>query len=227
MFYFFSNIELKMSLDSLEQFIEEGDLQSLTLLLNQKPELAKSITSHRVSAIMLACYYRKPAVADVLLKYLTDISIFEAAAVGKFDVIAHLIYTHPELVNEFSEDGFTPLGLACYFSQPEIARFLVLKGADVNLASRNGYHVAPIHSAVAANQTEIARMLIDHGAIVNVKQQSGVTPLHSAAQNGNLELLILLLENGAQVNVRMEGGKLPADLAAEKGFDEIAAILTD
>jgi ankyrin repeat protein len=227
MFYFFSNIELKMSLEHLEQFIEEGDLQSLAQLLDRNPDLARSTTTHKVSAIMLACYYKKPAVADVLLRYLDELTIFEAAAVGKFDVIAHLVYTHPELVNEFSEDGFTPLGLACYFSQPEIARFLVLKGADVNLASRNGFHVAPIHSAVAANQTEIARMLIEHGAMVNVKQQSGVTPLHSAAQNGNLELLILLLENGAQVNVRMEGGKLPADLAEEKGFTEIAAILTD
>ncbi|MBW4890713.1 ankyrin repeat domain-containing protein [Mucilaginibacter sp. HMF5004] len=216
-----------MSLDSLEQFIQEGDLQGLKQLLDKNPELAKSITSYRVSAVMLACYYKKPAVTEVLLKYIDELSLFEAAAIGKFDVVAHLVYMHPDLVNEFSDDGFTPLGLACYFSQPEIARFLVLKGADVNLASRNGFHVAPIHSAVAANQTEITRMLIEHGAMVNVKQQSGVTPLHSAAQNGNLEILILLLENGAQVNVRMEGGKLPADLAEEKGFMEIAAILTD
>jgi len=218
---------MKMSLDSLEQFIQEGDIQGLTSLLDNEPQLAKSITSYKVSAIMLACYYKKPAVIDLLLKYTDELSLFEASAIGKFDVVAHLIYTHPEAVNDFSEDGFTPLGLACYFSQPEIARFLVLKGADVNLSSQNGFNVCPIHSAVAANQTEIARMLIEHGAMVNVKQQSGVTPLHSAAQNGNLELLILLLENGAQVNVRMEGGKLPADLAAEKGFDEIAAILTD
>ncbi|WP_295653078.1 ankyrin repeat domain-containing protein [uncultured Mucilaginibacter sp.] len=216
-----------MSLVSLENFIQQGDLQNLALLLDKNPELAKSITSHHVSVIMLACYYKKPAVADLLLKYLDELSIFEAAAVGKFDVIAHLIYTHPEAVNAFSEDGFTPLGLACYFSHFEIARFLVLKGADVNLCSKNGFKVYPLHSAVAANHTDIARMLIEHGALVNVKQQSGVTPLHSAAQNGNLELLILLLEAGATVNARMEGGKLPADLAAEKGFDEIAAILTD
>ena len=216
-----------MSLDSLEQFIEEGDLQGLTHLLEQDKALAKATTSHRVSAIMLSCYYKKPAVTALLLKYTDELTLFEAAAAGKFDVVAHQIYIHPEWVNSFSDDGFTPLGLACYFSQPEIARFLVLKGADVNLCSRNGFNVYPLHSAVAANQPEIARMLIEHGAMVNVKQQSGVTPLHSAAQNGNLEILILLLENGAQVNTRMEGGKLPADLAADKGFTDIAAILGD
>lgn len=216
-----------MSLDALEQYIEAGDLKGLAQLLENEPGLAKSITSHRVSAVMLACYYKKPAVANLLMRYIGELTIFEASAAGKFDAVAHLVYTQPELVNAFSADGFTPLGLACYFSQPEIARLLILKGADVNLCSQNGYHVYPLHSAVAANQTEIARELIAHGAMVNVKQQSGVTPLHSAAQNGNLELLILLLESGSQVNVRMEGGKLPADLAEEKGFNEIAAILTD
>jgi ankyrin repeat protein len=215
-----------MSTETLEQHIQSGNLQGLTLLLESNRGLAKNNTSHHVSPIMLACYYRKTDVVSLLLKYLDELTLFEAAAIGKFDVVAHLVYTHPDLINEFSEDGFTPLGLACYFSQPEIARFLVLKGADVNTPSKNGFHVCPIHSAVAANQSEIVRMLIENGANVNVKQQSGVTPLHSAAQNGNLEILILLLENGASISVRMEGGKLPSDLAKEKGFDDIADILS-
>jgi ankyrin repeat protein len=107
-----------------------------------------------------------------------------------------------------------------------VARYLVLKGADVNQPSNNGFNVFPLHSAAAGNYTNISRMLIENGAQVNIKQQAGATPLHSAAQNGNLELLVLLLENGADVNARMEGGKLPADVAREKGFDEIAEILS-
>jgi len=174
---------------------------------------------------MLSCYYKKPAVTGILLKYLDEISLFEAAAAGKFDVVAHLVYQHPEAVNYYAEDGFTPLGLACYFGHYEIARYLVLKGADVNLPSNNGFRVFPLHSAVAGNFTDIARMLIENNAQVNVKQQAGATALHSAAQNGNVDLLILLLEHGADVNIRMEGGKLPADLAREKGFVEIAEAL--
>lgn len=216
-----------MSLDKLEYYIQTADLKSLGELLEADRGLAKEITSHQVSPLMLACYYKKQAVVSLLLNYVDEINLFEACAAGKFDVVAHLIYTHPEMVNEFSPDGFTPLGLACYFGHPQIASYLVLKGADVNIPSDNGFSVYPIHSAVAANQTEITRMLLDHGAQVNVKQKSGVTPLHTAAQNGNLELLIALLERGAMVNTRMEGGKLPADLAAEKGFDDIAAILAE
>lgn len=215
-----------MSVELVEEYIASADLDKLNDLLQQNPALAKTKTTQQVSPLMLSCYYKKPDVAALLLKYVDEISLFEASAVGKFDVVAHLLYTNPEAVNEYAEDGFTPLGLACYFGQFEVARYLVLKGADVNLPSNNGFHVFPIHSAAAGNYTEIVRMLVANGANVNVKQQAGATPLHSAAQNGNLEMLILLLENGAETEARMEGGKLPADLAREKGFTEIAEILS-
>jgi ankyrin repeat protein len=214
-----------MSVEKLEQYITTADLKSLDALLSQEPALAKTRTSHQVSPLMLSCYYKKPEVTTLLLKYLDEINLFEASAAGKFDAVAHLVYTHPDAVNFYAEDGFTPLGLACYFGQYEVARYLVLKGADVNLPSNNGFKVYPLHSAAAGNFTQIARMLIENNAQVNVKQEAGVTPLHSAAQNGNIDLLILLLEHGADVNIRMEGGKLPADLAREKGFVEIAEAL--
>ncbi|HWZ14149.1 MAG TPA: ankyrin repeat domain-containing protein [Mucilaginibacter sp.] len=214
-----------MSVEQLEQYITTADLGALNSLLAQQPALAKSRTSHQVSPLMLSCYYKKPEVTSLLLKYLDEINLFEASAAGKFDVVAHLVYNNPESINAYAEDGFTALGLACYFGQYEVARYLVLKGADVNLPSDNGFGVYPIHSAAAGNYTQIVRMLIEANALVNVKQQAGSTPLHAAAQNGNIDLLILLLEHGADVNVRMEGGKLPADLAREKGFVEIAEAL--
>lgn len=215
-----------MNTDKLEEYIAAGDLNSINTLLTDNPALAKAPTSHQVSPLMLSCYFKKPEVSALLLKFVDEVSLFEASAVGKLDVVAYIITNHPDSVNDYAQDGFTPLGLACYFGQPEVARYLVLKGADVNLPSNNGFHVYPIHSAVAGNYTDITRMLLSNGALVNVKQQAGTTPLHSAAQNGNTDILILLLENGAEVNTRMEGGKLPADLAMEKGFNEIAEILS-
>jgi ankyrin repeat protein len=214
-----------MSIDKLEQYIADANLIGINDLLAANPSLAKTHTSHNVSPLMLSCYYKKPEVTALIIKYLDELNLFEASAAGKFDVVAYLIGLHPEAIDYYAEDGFTPLGLACYFGQFEVARYLVLKGADVNLPSNNGFNVFPLHSAAAGNYTNIAIMLIENGASVNIKQQAGVTPLHSAAQNGNVELLIMLLEHNAEVNVRMEGGKLPADLASEKGYKDIAEIL--
>ncbi|UOE50808.1 ankyrin repeat domain-containing protein [Mucilaginibacter sp. SMC90] len=215
-----------MSIERLEEYIASADLDSINTLLGRDPALATRKTSLNVSPLMLSCYYKKPAVTGLLLNYVSDITLFEAAAAGKFDTVAHMVATYPNTLDDYADDGFTALGLACYFGQFDVARYLVLKGANVNLQSNNGFNVFPIHSAAAGNFTDIARMLVENGAKVNVVQQAGATPLHSAAQNGNLELIILLLENGAELFIRMEGGKLPADLAREKGFEEIAEILS-
>ena len=214
-----------MDISHLETLIENGQLEEVIALLAQKPELAKQTTSHQISPILLACYYKKPAIAQAIAEFVPELNLFDACAVGKFDEVTLLIFKNPSSVNQYSIDGFTPLGLACYFAHEDIARFLVLKGAEVNVPSKNGFNVFPIHSAVAANNFNITKMLLDAGAYPNVCQKSGVAPLHTAAQLGNIELIILLLEHGAEVTLRMEGGKLPADLAAEKGFTEIAEIL--
>lgn len=210
----------------LEKLIINNDEEAIKSYLMDNSAEVTTITSLGVSPIMLSCYYKKPAITTILIEFLESLTLFESAAAGKFDEVAHQIFKNPNLINDYSDDGFTALGLACYFGNEEIARYLVLKGADVNLPSKNGYHVYPIHSSTAGNFTGITKMLIENDADVNVVQQSGVTPLHSAAQNGNVQIIILLLEKGANVDIRMEGGKLPADLAKEKGFTEIAEILS-
>lgn len=216
-----------MDITQLEEQIEAGNTQAVKEILLQKPALAIQATSHGTSPLLLACFYKKQDIANIISEFIDRLTLFEACAVGKFDDATLLIFQNPDDLNNFSDDGFTPLGLACYFGHEDLARFLVLKGADVNLPSKNGFNVFPIHSAVAINNFNITKMLLEAGAYPNVCQKAGLAPLHTAAQLGNIELIILLLEHGAEVGLRMEGGKLPSDLASEKGFDEIAEILRE
>ena len=215
-----------MDQDLVEEYIITGNAIKLHALLNSNPKLAIQKTSRQISPLLLCCYYKKPELADVIIKYVPDVSIFEAAAIGKNDFVISALSDNAGLVHGFSEDGFTPLCLAAYFGNEDVIRTLLLNGADPNIPSRNGFNVYPIHYAVASNYTMIAKMLIESGADINVVQKSGATPLHSAAQNGNIELLIVLLETGAIVDAKMEDGKTAADMAFEKGFIEIAKILS-
>jgi ankyrin repeat protein len=210
----------------IENYITNGDLEALHAVLEENPSLAKKPTSRNVSPLMLSCYFKQPEVTEFLLKYVDEMNLFEAVATGKYDVVAKLLRKYPDAVNYYAEDGFTPLGLACYFGQYEIARHLVIQDADVNMPSCNGFNVFPIHSAVAGDHTDIAELLIECGADVNVKQAAGVTPLHSAAHNGNIDMLILLLESGADTSIHMDGGKRASDLAREQGFVQIAQALS-
>lgn len=214
-----------MDISQLESLIETDKKQEISDLLSRHPELSNQETSHGVSPVLLACYYKKPVIAGLIAGFTKHINIFEACALGKFQETADLLSKDPAAVNSFSTDGFTPLGLAAYFGHEEIAKLLISSGAEMNVPANNGFNVFPIHSAVFAKSYNITKMLLDAGADVNVKQQAGLTALHAAAQIGNIELIILLLEHSAELNVRMEGGKLPADLAEDKGYPEIAAIL--
>ena len=214
-----------MSLSFLEEYIETGNGLAIDDLLNGNPSLSKQKTSHDISPLLLACYYNKPQIVKVLLKHIDELTIHEAAAANLLEQVQAMIEDQPGLLDELSDHGFTPLGIATHFGNEDIVRFLLANGADPNIQSQNGYNVYPIHTAIGSGFDGIAKMLIEAGAEVNVLQSSRTSPLHLASQHGNIDLIILLLEHGALVEIKNDMGKTASDLAAEKGYTEIAHIL--
>ena len=59
-------------------------------------------------------------------------SIAQAVISGNKEKVVKFIKASPSIVNECSEDGWTPLHLAAYFGQKEIASFLLESGADIH-----------------------------------------------------------------------------------------------
>lgn len=214
-----------MSLSILEEHIETGNFQELDLLLSKHPDLALKETSHDISPLLLACYYQKTQIANVILKHLKTITIHEACAAGLTEQVSVMLSHQPTIMDELSSHGFSPLGIASHFGKEDIVRLLLRNGADPNEPSQNGYQVYPLHAALGSNNDSIAKMLIEAGAEVNVMQSSRITPLHLAAQQGNIDIIILLLEHGADISIRTDMGQTPAELASERGFNEIAEIL--
>lgn len=214
-----------MSLSLLEEYIERGDQAAIEALLQQNADLALQKTSHDISPLLLACYYHKTHIVQVILQYLPTITIHEAAASGHEEVLQGLLMQNPDLLEAVSDHGFTPLGMATHFGHEDMVRNLLARGADPNVPSQNGYSVYPIHTAVSSNFDGITKMLIEAGALVNVVQTSRMTPLHMAAQNGNIDIIILLLEQGASIEAQTDLGQTPSELASERGYTEIAEIL--
>lgn len=214
-----------MSLSKVEEYIETGNHQDLALLLSQSPEALDQETSQGVSPLLLACYYDKPQIIQTILQYCKTITFHEACAVGLLEPVKLILENEKEKADEFSEDGFSPLGLASHFGHADVVRYLLLKDADPNAASENGYNVYPLHSALSNQHNDVAKLLIESGANINVMQHGGITPLHLAASTGNIELIILLLEFGADITLKNEWDQNASDIAAENGFKEIAEIL--
>jgi len=79
----------------LEEYIQTGNAIELYALLNSNSKLATQKTSLQISPVMLCCYYKKPELANIILKHVPTISIFKAAALGKADFINTLEQPKP------------------------------------------------------------------------------------------------------------------------------------
>jgi ankyrin repeat protein len=205
--------------------IKAGEEARVLELIEKDSSLASARDSAGVSAILIATYYGRSDILKLLLECKPELDLFEACAVGRCDLVKEYLEDSPLAVNEFAADGFTPLGLAVFFERDEIVNCLLSLSADVNLASRNGFRVAPLHSAVARNRADVAARLLALGADVNMAQQSGFTPLHQAAHSGNREMVELLVSYGANRELKSDDGKRPIEIANECGHHDLASML--
>jgi len=173
------------------------------------------------SPILMALYTRKPDEAERLAAT-AQLTIWEAAALGRDLRVAELLQKDPGLANAWSPDGFTPVGLAAFFGRPSTARILMDAGADVGAVARNDMKVQPLHAAAAAKEVEIVRMLLDRGADPNARQQVGYTALMECARGGRDDMVSLLLTHGADPTLTSDDGKRASDLAREQGHAALA-----
>lgn len=206
--------------------IQQGNTEEVKRLLALDPSLIHQ-KRDGLSPVLVAAYHRRVDLADFLADKKVSLTIHEAAATGRTAHITRLLARDPELIKVHAEDGFHPLGLACYFGHYDTAKYLLKAGAAVNSASRNLLQATPLHSAVAANILEIVDLLLANGADPNTHEQGGLTPLHNAAQNGNLDIIRALIYGGADLDARSDDGKLPVDVALEAGQEDAAKLLLE
>lgn len=182
--------------------------------------------SENVTPILMALYQGKTEEARLLAERAPTLSFGEAAALGDLERVRLLLADDPSLLDSRTADGYPALGLAIFFRQPHVARFLIEQGADVNAAADNAQHVAPLHAAAAVQDHATMELLLARGADANAKQQLDYTPLHGAAARGDMEMAKLLLAHGAQRDAKGTDGMTPADIAHKYKHPEFADWLT-
>jgi uncharacterized protein len=183
--------------------------------------------AHALSPLMDALYHGRADEAERLLGQAGEdsLTIHEAAAMGQVARLERLLADDPAAANAWSEDGFQPLGLACFFGRRQAAELLLARGGEINTPARNQFHVTALHAALAGPDPSIARLLVVAGADVNARQQGGVTPLHETAHSGNLELTRFLLDHAADPSACTDQGQTPAEVARERGHAAVADLL--
>ena len=119
--------------------------------------------------------------------------LIEAAHFGHFESVKILVEAGSDVnavgTKEMSQIG--SLHYACQKGFTEIAKYLIDKGADLELKSHPD-QLTPLHTAVWSGHYEISKYLIENGAEVEAKDVGNRRPLFYAAKHERRDLVDLI-----------------------------------
>jgi uncharacterized protein len=155
-----------------------------------------------MSRLLEALYAGEDEQVAELLAAGQELDVFEAAAFGRVERLRELLDEDTARANAFGEDGFQPLGLACFFGHVAAARLLLERGANPKTLARNEHiQTNALHAAAAAENKdeatryELCELLLDHGADPDIAQGGNeLRAIDAARANGDERLERLLLE---------------------------------
>uniref|UniRef100_A0A8C8E9V5 Cyclin dependent kinase inhibitor 2C n=1 Tax=Otus sunia TaxID=257818 RepID=A0A8C8E9V5_9STRI len=109
---------------------------------------------------------------------------------------------------------------------PEIARRLLISGANPNLKDSTGFAV--IHDVAREGFLDTLQTLLEFKADVNIEDNEGNLPLHLAAREGHVRVVELLLERAeCKVGHQNKRGATAYDLAKLYKRSAVVKLLED
>lgn len=149
-------------------------------------------------------------------------SIFDLARSGTVTEVKDLMKQNPDIINQTNENGFSPLILACYRGNTEVAKFLMDHVKDINYKSQEGTALAGL--SVKYNK-DLVTYILSKNADPNIADTTGFTPLFWAVKFGNKELTKLLLQHKADKSIKDAQGMTPFEYALQTNNKEIINLL--
>jgi ankyrin repeat protein len=170
-----------------------------------------------MNKISLTCLF----LLQFLVSFSQD-SIFTIARSGSVEQVKELLKTNPNCINEKNVEGYTPLILACYRSNNEVATFFIDNGAVLDENSPMG---SALMASIVKGNNEIVSLLLKKNADINASDSQGITPLIYAVQFKNTEVIKWLLSYNVDKNKVDSKGKTAFEYAVFSGNEEIINLL--
>ena len=148
--------------------------------------------------------------------------IFDIARGGTLDDLKELVANNPDVINTLNQDGYSPLILACYKGNYEVASYLIMNVKDINYTNAMG---TALMAATVKNDIPIVKLLLENKANPNIPDEKGTTALHYAAIFKNHEIAAMLMEHNANAELKDIRQKTAFDYAVMANDDKLINIL--
>lgn len=148
--------------------------------------------------------------------------IYDISRHGTLEELKTIYELNPDIINTKNDDGNTPLILACYYGNTEVASFLIEHVIDINI--KTGQGTAIMAAIVNGNKDLVSQMLLKKPDL-NLADINGTTALHYAILFKNKDIIRLLIEAGAKHNIKDNYGKSVMDYAIINNDPEIINLL--
>lgn len=162
----------------------------------------------------------------VILVYNNSIfcqDIHNAVQNRDMNTVKILLEENPNLINSKDNENNSPLHYAAILDIPDIAEFLLKKGADINL--RGSFGRTPLFFAASFGSYNTCLVLIEKGSDLNIKNIEGRRPLYYAVYWKRREIVEKLLSSGAYVDIKGDYGRSLFHTAAIGGFKELVDLM--
>jgi uncharacterized protein len=164
------------------------------------------------------------AVCGVLAASAAADGVVDAARRGDQATVKQLLESGAD-VNVATGDGMTALHWAAQNGSVDLAKMLLIAGANVRATTRLGGYT-PLLMAAINGDAAMIRALADAGANPAGANSNGTTPLMVAAVSGHADAVALLIERGADVNAKENArGETALMFAAANGRVETVRVL--
>jgi ankyrin repeat protein len=148
--------------------------------------------------------------------------VFDIARTGTIEQAKEKFKENPNCFNVVNDEGYSPLLLACYRSNNEVAKFLISIGSDINGKSKFG---TPLMACIVKGNNEIASLLIEKKADLNFSDMSGMNALLYAINFKNYKMVSALVKAGADTDFKDNKNKSALDYAIIMNDDLLIELL--
>lgn len=131
-------------------------------------------------------------------------NIYDIARNGTVEELNNAMILKPKVIDSIDTRGFTPLILACYRGNVNVAIEIMKKTQLLDYASPNGTALA---ASIMSEKIELVNQLLKNKANPNIADFNGVSPLMLAIQFQKTDFIELLIKYGASKTMTDKSGK--------------------